>query len=1341
VRQSKHNKQRTTKLFCLMATCSCIALIAGAIVYARNVARAPWRVEQQRFYAVELALARRSVAREEAEFAARRRTEYDKLTARKQALEASRQPGGAFANAEAAYKDLSQAYDEVEQQGKVAQSRLTEAQRERKLAEDRRDQAITAAKEASRNAPHAANAAEGMVSDQPSAKAELPQGHEENAEISIEKDRLANLVSEREWDRKEAEALRDVSNSIEPPLRPLFGVAEQMLRETAVKVEVEISWRVAMLAAKATLAAIDGPPDPARDGKGAQAVGAARMEACAKWANGALNRHCLEWSQLSPVTDEMSSLDRAIRELERPVTDSQQRLASDERRSRLAFWPSPFNLADSLLGDYMVHLVPSNWSQSTSGVDKSRVDRCPTCHMGVASPKYTEPIVPREFRTHPFRSTLLVSHPVETFGCTSCHQGDGAATDFTAHSGARADALLHIGTLVRTVIDDRNDELRLKVDAKEVSGEWTTVNIGAGAGASKEYATESELFDSLQNASQRALAPSIQKSWRVIVRRLDCRVTIGLDRVDSDEPPNETDKPTLRLDFTKPALAELLGFNAVLYEHASTYTAERPPSAPVRSSAEESWNVSPDSCGTCHYSPPKGRKGLSIPPEYLARFTLALPEVEAGCAGCHARDTDLRPRISTAQRVYSKLERLRSEAENQTVNQSEQEQKTGPASAQDPVPVYSEGRRLFRRLNCTGCHSLDGYPGNRDAGPPLDSITSKTTPGWILKWLRDPRAWLHKARMPNFWPAPIDAVSKKPFPVESPQYVTWEKRMKEETLAIAAFLTQQSEGLETSSNNGSTGGVGGLVAGRIEGYSKVAGASAEEGRRLFDSYGCLGCHRSEFRSERDVAPDLLNASGKLKADWIAYWAEAPSRYWPGARMPNLRLSRRDAASIAKMLVTLKNEPEDTPAVSETEVAILTNPAQRQGEISCSVADAERLSRVDCGARLIAYYGCFGCHRIGGFESAAPVGPDLNGWATKDPANLEFGRTLNDQKKTREAFTLWKLDAPRLFERDDIKLKMGDYDLSPREIRALTIFLLGLTNRKPKTKFDPYEVPSYVAAVDGRQIVEDYNCRGCHVIEGWGGNLRVPSSDLGDEFPPELTGEGARVQPEWLSAFLRDPATHGVRPPLHPEWVWGDDVPADRLAYRMPTFPFSAQQVTAVVNYFANRDDVPTASMAKWSPFLTPEAQMAALIHINGSADQGENCVACHFVGEFPIARGRVELDRMGPNLGEVYKRLRPEWTKFALGDPFDLLPNSRMPGFWPDPCGEPLHWTLPSGFQQPRTVGQQVDLIRDYIYLFREHTKLPAPGEEGRTPVLGLDEGGPDGTANGMKSSRTARGG
>ena len=59
--------------------------------------------------------------------------------------------------------------------------------------------------------------------------------------------------------------------------------------------------------------------------------------------------------------------------------------------------------------------------------DLGRVDRCGTCHLGIDDPAFASAGTP--FTTHP--GTWLSTHPTDRFGCTTCHDGQGQATDYT----------------------------------------------------------------------------------------------------------------------------------------------------------------------------------------------------------------------------------------------------------------------------------------------------------------------------------------------------------------------------------------------------------------------------------------------------------------------------------------------------------------------------------------------------------------------------------------------------------------------------------------------------------------------------------------------------------------------------------------------------------------------------------------------------------------------------------------------------------------------------------------------------------------------------------------------
>jgi mono/diheme cytochrome c family protein/transposase-like protein len=60
-----------------------------------------------------------------------------------------------------------------------------------------------------------------------------------------------------------------------------------------------------------------------------------------------------------------------------------------------------------------------------------RIDRCVTCHIGIDNPTQTQ--APQPLRVH--SGTILTHHPVDQFGCTVCHDGQGRAIDQQAAHG------------------------------------------------------------------------------------------------------------------------------------------------------------------------------------------------------------------------------------------------------------------------------------------------------------------------------------------------------------------------------------------------------------------------------------------------------------------------------------------------------------------------------------------------------------------------------------------------------------------------------------------------------------------------------------------------------------------------------------------------------------------------------------------------------------------------------------------------------------------------------------------------------------------------------------------
>lgn len=287
-----------------------------------------------------------------------------------------------------------------------------------------------------------------------------------------------------------------------------------------------------------------------------------------------------------------------------------------------------------------------------------------------------------------------------------------------------------------------------------------------------------------------------------------------------------------------------------------------------------------------------------------------------------------------------------------------------------------------------------------------------------------------------------------------------------------------------------------------------------------------------------------------------------------------------------------------------------------------------------GKKMISHYGCNGCHLINGFETAPSACANLDEWGLKDPHKIDFGyfdpafnatremplgvhkvahegldssapAITADSDKIQQVDIAWehisgdrrswlyhKLHNPRVYDRGrstfegDIqnginpgrpydKLKMPKFFLADDEAQALVTYVTSI--RKPLVR------PTMVQAtydeakrrtVYGQQLATMYNCYGCHNIEGNKPHIHEfygthnADGTINDNnlnwAPPRLIGQGSKTQPDWLYGFLQD--VQPIRP-------W--------LQVRMPSFPITPGEAGGLVDYFAGHTTVLSNELRKW----------------------------------------------------------------------------------------------------------------------------------------------------------------
>jgi mono/diheme cytochrome c family protein/archaellum component FlaC len=562
----------------------------------------------------------------------------------------------------------------------------------------------------------------------------------------------------------------------------------------------------------------------------------------------------------------------------------------------------------------------------------------------------------------------------------------------------------------------------------------------------------------------------------------------------------------------------------------------------------------------------------------------------------------------------------------------------------------------YERAGCYACHKTKGFDTNiRKPGPILTRIDSKLTPDWVKTWIRNPRAVKPTTWMPRFW-----YNSNNSGPEDIP-------RNEAEINAIAAYLFANSEKHEFAVKNPPRG-------------------DAKEGEKIVKEIGCQGCHvvgegkRDEISPRRTFGQPLENIGNKTTYEWIYNWVRDPKHYSPDTYMPNLRLTDAQVADVATYLSGLKatggDAPKATPdqkVVDDTLLDYLKNVMPFE-DAKAQVAKMDpQQKQVELGQRAISRYGCFSCHDIKGFEKAQSIGTDLSEEGTKLVTRLDFAFIEDIPHTSKIGWFKTKLHDPRIFDKGRIlppldKLRMPNYDFSDVEVQRLTTAIMSFQREIQPPAAMPARSARYDYEVNGRTLVHRRNCVGCHVIEGDGGDFvkLVADPSLG---PPMLTPEGARVQSDWLYAFLRGPIT--IRP-------W--------LDVRMPTFGLDDQNLNSVIRYFG-------AVSNTIGPFQTHEVNAANRTDPAAGKQLFEllKCQQCHVLGAIPKDQPTSNL---APDLRMSSERLQPDWIIAWLKNPAAILPGTRMPAFWPD---------YPKSFYPHlnNNADAQIQAIRDHLLTFR----------------------------------------
>jgi cytochrome c2/septal ring factor EnvC (AmiA/AmiB activator) len=735
---------------------------------------------------------------------------------------------------------------------------------------------------------------------------------------------------------------------------------------------------------------------------------------------------------------------------------------------------------------------------------------------------------------------------------------------------------------------------------------------------------------------------------------------------------------------------------------------------------------------------------------------------QRGCMGCHRMEafdresdalTNTRQQITQLEEQISANERQAKQDEASNVEEEKELQRLKDHA--EALRVTNS--QLAARIDELNVQTRYLLQDQKKIGPNLKDVRLKLRKEWIPLWLKDPQAFRPGTKMPTFW------------------RFTDDEDGPDDLKAVAAYLWQQSfDGKVPTQQQGDKAHGKDLFESRGclachsigEEDNKVGGTFAANltrvGEKANFDYIARWIYNPRERwapycpkEKRDLTPDDYSKHGKPFVFDTELNSKCPN---DGAElqvqnmtvMPNLRLSEQDARDIATYLFSLSSPPSYADA---------------------SFMDDPKL--VEDGKAEIKQYGCAGCHEIKGFEEEQRIGKELTMEGATPLERLDFALLTQDAEYGRDPLKLhpkekekeWynhrgffehKLAEPKIYDTGKSqylegkdRLRMPRPFLTEEWRTGLTTLLLGSVGAEganvPAALFYNPQDQRRQDIQNGWWVIKKYNCMGCHIVQPGQhvpvfNNSAEPAMAAGavltslsfyqsqrEFLPPQLSSEGARVDPDWLLRFLKDPslmqanekpatpasstgaAAAGAKPAgsandqsggrLQPQPGVNRNGVRPYLQVHMPTFNFSPNELRVLVRFFmAVSSQNEPYIREPMDPMTESEKSIARNIFVSGTP-----CLKCHITGE-PTHDAKA----IAPNFLLAGQRLKPDWVFRWLLDPSQIAPGTAMPTGLFKKDGE--RWVV----NLPNPPADVVSYHDDHARLLVRYMFLMTPDEQRR---------------------------
>lgn len=927
----------------------------------------------------------------------------------------------------------------------------------------------------------------------------------------------------------------------------------------------------------------------------------------------------------------------------------------------------------------------------------TRYDRCQTCHLGIDKPGYTKQDgVVEPFCSHPHMDLYVGAkskHPVDKFGCTICHQGQGTATSFEWAS------------------HQPNDQATM--DRWSKNEKWFFNHFHELPMYPSRF-VEASCLKCHHDPYQIPEAKKVLAGYKTI-KTVGC---YGCHEIDGYKDDGTSIGPNLRLASPVDNAFE-----------RSQATRKVGPSL-----ARISEKLSKDFLWKWIRDPRAFRPSTKMPSFYKqmdSKFHGEGPADEFVFPGDEGENHQHALAALGATEIHAMTEFLLSISKKHLADPS-----TDKSPVVDAPGDVARGKELFATKGCVACHNHKEQKSieAKGFGPDLSELQAKfQTPEqkkWLASWIKNPAAHNPLTYMPSLQLTDQEAADLAVYLVSVPG--KYAKDLQVPPIDKAALrdlsLSFERKGTDLDSAR-----------------KRIDGMSTEEqllylGQKTVARLGCFGCHNipgyetakpigvaltdwgrkdphkiSFENAVQYVRDSLEHLPAEEKANHFYtkndYYLWALSHHQrEGFLMQKLREPRSyDEGKIRRWedrtrMPQFNLDDEEREAVATFVLGLVGETINRKYVYNPSPAKQAEVK----GRNLIETYNCQACHVFKpGEYQVTPIASDVENL-------MAFGKKELDGDYSFPGHSAWSVPKDKINHGTKMVVRglpdgeenkeEADNPEDPRHYVRLweassvkgQVIPAGAKVGIPSSQYTPASHTPPYGGKFAETLVD------LLVSKAANPTAAGERDKAWQKAPPPLIREGEKVQTQWLATFLLEPGT--IRP---------------ATVLRMPKFNYREGDTQALAEYFAAADGQPYPYVAipeRESSYLAPiEVKRPEYLEDAWKlVTNKELCIKCHPVGGIqPVGKP----EELGPMLSRAPDRLRPDWMYRWIANPGRLVPYTAMPvNFKKD---EPKYQELFKG-----SSAEQVRAARDALINYNRVMDKILTKQQAATKPAGADKGG-----------------